>query len=67
MALRGVLHAANPLPLITRAAVPTEWKARWAEKPWTFRKPFGAGIIFFNFSTPVYKMLIIREPNTLEL
>jgi len=22
---------------------------------------------FFNFSTPVYKMLIIQEPNTLEL
>ena len=22
---------------------------------------------FFNFSTPVYKMRIIREPNTLEL
>ena len=29
--------------------------------------PFGAGITFFNFSTPVYKMLIIQEPNTLEL
>jgi len=29
--------------------------------------PFGAGIIFFNFSTPVYKMWIIQEPNTLEL
>ena len=24
-------------------------------------------LIFFYFSTPVYKMLIIREPNTLEL
>ena len=24
-------------------------------------------LFFFNFSTPVYKMLIIREPNTLEL
>jgi len=24
-------------------------------------------LFFFNFSTPVYKMLIIHEPNTLEL
>jgi len=24
-------------------------------------------LFFFNFSTPVYKMLIIQEPNTLEL
>ena len=23
--------------------------------------------LFFNFSTPVYKMWIIQEPNTLEL
>ena len=30
-------------------------------------EPFGAGIYFFNFSTPVYKMLIIQEPNMLEL
>ena len=29
--------------------------------------PFGVGIIFLNFSTPVYKMWIIQEPNTLEL
>ena len=28
---------------------------------------FGAGFFFFNFSTPVYKMLIIQEPNMLEL
>ena len=29
--------------------------------------PFGAGIIFLNFSTPVYKMWIIQEPNKLVL
>jgi hypothetical protein len=28
---------------------------------------FETGIIFFNFSTPVYKMWIIQEPNMLEL
>jgi len=28
---------------------------------------FGAGIIFFNFSTPVYKLWVIQEPNMLEL
>ena len=28
---------------------------------------FGNGIIFFYFSTPVYKMWIIQEPNKLEL
>ena len=33
----------------------------------TFTYPFGAGIIFFNCSTPVYKMRIIQEPNMLEL
>ena len=32
----------------------------------SFYLPFGAGI-FFNFSTPVYKIWIIQEPNTLEL
>ena len=29
--------------------------------------PFGAGIIFLVLAHPVYKMLIIQEPNTLEL
>ena len=29
--------------------------------------PFGAGIFFFNFGTPVYKMWIIQEPNKLAL
>jgi len=28
---------------------------------------FWRGIFFFNFSTPVYKMCIKQEPNTLEL
>jgi len=30
-------------------------------------EPFGAGIFVLNFSTPVYKMWITQEPNTLEL
>ena len=29
--------------------------------------PFGTGIIFFSFSTSVYKMRIIQEPNMIEL
>ena len=30
-------------------------------------KPFGAGIIFLILAHTVYKILIIQEPNTLEL
>ena len=29
--------------------------------------PFGPGIIFLFLAHPVYKMLIIQEPNTIEL
>ena len=39
--------------------------AFWREKK-TEIIYYGAGI-FFNFSTPVYKMWIIQEPNTSEL
>jgi hypothetical protein len=30
-------------------------------------QPFGAGIIFLILAHPVYKILIIQEPNKLEL
>jgi len=62
--------------------VTCEWDARvinltchtlWLQSAWRISihhgsyYPFGAGIIFFNFSTPVYKMWITQEPNILEL
>jgi len=33
----------------------------------TSKLTFNAGIIFLNLAHPVYKMWIIREPNTIEL
>jgi len=44
-----------------------DWKKAETKQSLKF-ETFGAGIIFFlNFSTPVYKMWIIQEPNKLEL
>ena len=37
------------------------------ERPQTYALTFWTRNFFFSFSTPVYKMRIIQEPNTIEL